>query len=233
MAPAKKAAASRVREAKPSRRQPAAGGSEVSAKALRGFMVARDAISNLHEMITHGSRMAFLAVKDCERELDVLERQIDEELPGAVTLVSELEARELIASLRFITDLERIGDLVWWVAQRLNEPGKPLQGRHQKQIEEMTKILQTMLEHLLNGLTTRDMTAATFVMRADSEMDRVRHAVFKEQLGNTRGTPNMAVLLMAQALERAGDHATNLAEELVHMIEGRSIRHSQKRHHER
>jgi phosphate transport system protein len=233
MAPSRKKAAGKVRPIKRGGVQPVSAASSLAGKALRGFRVTKDAVANLQEMITHGSRMAFLAVKDCERELDVLEREIDEELPAAVTLVSEAEARELIASLRFITDLERIGDLIWWVAQRLNEPDKKLHSRQQTQIEEMTKILQKMLEHLLDGLSGRDMAAATFVMRADMEMDRVRHDVFKEQLGNSRAKPDMTVVLVAQALERAGDHATNLAEELVHMIEGRSIRHTQKREHER
>jgi phosphate uptake regulator len=112
MAPSRKKVAAKVRPRKRGGVQPVSAESSLAGKALRGFRVAKDAAANLQEMITHGSRMAFLAVKDCERELDVLEREIDEELPAAVTLVSELEARELIASLRFITDLERIGDLV-------------------------------------------------------------------------------------------------------------------------
>ena len=65
--------------------------------------------------------MAFLTVKECERELDQLEREIDEQLPSAITRVGERKARELVACLGFITDLERIGDLVWWIAQRLND----------------------------------------------------------------------------------------------------------------
>lgn len=60
--------------------------------------------------------MAFLAIRDCEQELDQIERYIDEHMPGAITQVSESKARQLLASLKAITDLERIGDLVLGVA---------------------------------------------------------------------------------------------------------------------
>ena len=64
--------------------------------------------------------MALLAVRDCEKELDRIESQIDEQLPKAIAEVSEPEARELLACLRFSTDLERIGDLLWGVGQRVH-----------------------------------------------------------------------------------------------------------------
>ena len=54
--------------------------------------------------------MAFLAIKDCEKELDLIERQIDERLPAAITRVNEARARQLLSSLKSTTDLERIGD---------------------------------------------------------------------------------------------------------------------------
>ena len=63
--------------------------------------------------------MAFLAIKDCEKELDLIERQIDERLPAAITRVNEARARQLLSSLKSTTDLERIGDLVMSVAMRV------------------------------------------------------------------------------------------------------------------
>src|SRR5271165_3203106 len=87
--------------------------------ALRACMVASDAAFNIRDFLANGSHMAFLAVRDCEKELDRIEQQMDEQLPAAITQVSELEARELLACLRFSNELERIGDLLWWVAQRL------------------------------------------------------------------------------------------------------------------
>src|SRR5258708_578716 len=76
--------------------------------ALRACMVASDAAFNTKDFLANSSHMAFLAVRDCEKELDRIERQIDEQLPSAITQVAELEARELLACLRFSTELERI-----------------------------------------------------------------------------------------------------------------------------
>jgi phosphate uptake regulator len=66
----------------------------------------------------------------------------------------------------------------------------------------------------------------------DKEIDRVCHAMFQKHLAETGApgdTSGFDVLLMAQALERAGDHTTNLAEDLYNLIEGRSLRHVPKK----
>jgi uncharacterized protein Yka (UPF0111/DUF47 family) len=92
---------------------------ELTGLVLQACLVAKDAAFNLRDFIENSSNMAFLAVKDCEKELDRMERRIDEEITSAITEVSESEARQLLACLKFIIDLERIGDLTWTVAQRL------------------------------------------------------------------------------------------------------------------
>ena len=82
-------------------------------------LVAKDAATNLLDYIENSSKMALLAVRDCEKELDRMERLVDQKITSAITEVSESEARQLLACLKFIIDLERIGDLAWSVAQRL------------------------------------------------------------------------------------------------------------------
>src|SRR5271170_4898688 len=92
---------------------------EMTALIRQACLVARDAPANTSEFIGNSSKMAFLAVKDCEKELDRIERQVDEKITSAITEVTEAEARELLACLKFIIDLERIGDLTWSIAMRL------------------------------------------------------------------------------------------------------------------
>ena len=82
-------------------------------------LVAKDAAFNLRDFLENSSNIAFVAVKDCEKELDRAERKIDDEITHAITQVSEIEARQLLGCLKFIIDLERIGDLAWSVTQRL------------------------------------------------------------------------------------------------------------------
>src|SRR5579872_2583378 len=67
---------------------------------LKACLIARDAAFNVQDLLTSSSRMAFLAIKDCEKELDLIERQIDERLPAAITRVNESRARQLLSSLK-------------------------------------------------------------------------------------------------------------------------------------
>jgi phosphate transport system protein len=200
--------------------------------ALRACLIATDAAFNTKEFLTNSSRLAFLAVRDCEKELDRIEQQIDEQLPAAITDVAELEARELLACLRFSTDLERIGDLLWGVAQRTHNLETRLPKQDQQQLIEMLDVLANMLQRVREGFVERDLDPASYVLRADREIDQTYKSLFRRHVHGESGRDvkqGADALLMAQALERAGDHATNLAEELFRLIEGRSLRHTPKR----
>src|SRR5215831_9976092 len=119
--------------------------------ALRACLVASDAAFNVRDFLTNSSRMALLAVRDCEKELDRIEREIDEQLPAAITQVTEPEARELLACLRFSNELERIGDLLWGVALRVQGLQEKLPKQDSQQLLEMTVILEKMLEQVREG----------------------------------------------------------------------------------
>src|SRR5215470_9545078 len=80
----------------------AGGPDDLSRLSLKACLIARDAAFNVRDLLTNSSRMAFLAIKDCEKELDLIERQIDERLPAAITRVKEARARQLLACLKCI-----------------------------------------------------------------------------------------------------------------------------------
>lgn len=199
---------------------------------LKACMIARDAAFNVRDLLTNTSRMAFLAVKDCEQELDQIERLIDERLPGAITRVNEGRARELLACQKCITDLERIGDLMMSVANRVQARGGQIPGNDIRHLVQMSVILHDMLEDIYRGFVSLDLDNARKVLRVDAELDRICHALFQKHLADHTSEPqslSFEVLLMAQALERAGDHTTNLAENLYALIEGHTLRHLPKR----
>jgi len=175
--------------------------------------------------------MAFLAIKDCEKELDQIERHIDERLPAAITRVNESRARQLLSSLKSTTDLERIGDLVMSVAMRVQDRPAKIPASDVKQLVEMSQVLRDMLDLIHRGFSTLDLECARTVLQMDKEIDRICHAMFQKHLAESgsEGVAGFDVLLMAQALERAGDHTTNLAEDLYSLIEGRSLRHVPKK----
>jgi len=200
--------------------------------SLKACLIARDAAFNLRDLLTHSSRMAFLTIKECEKELDMIEREIDERLPAAISRVGEARARQLLSSLKCITDLERIGDLTMSVAHRVQARTGKLPTADAKSLSEMSVTLHDMLELVHSGFVTLDLDSARQILYMDKEIDRKCHALFQKYLAHNHSQSDPAsfdVLLMAQALERAGDHTTNLAEELYSLIEGRSLRHAPKK----
>jgi len=200
--------------------------------ALKACLIARDAAFNLRDLLTSSSRMAFLAIKDCEQELDQLERQIDERMPEAITRVNEARARQLLSSLKSTTDLERIGDLIMSVALRFQARTAKIPASDTRQLVEMSSVLREMLDLIHQGFSNLDLDCARKVLQMDKDIDRICHGLFQKHLAETvpqGDTSGFEILLMEQALERAGDHTTNLAEDLYSLIEGRSLRHVPKR----
>jgi len=200
--------------------------------ALRACLVASDAAFNIKDFLASSSRVASLTVRGCAKELDRIEQQIDQQIPAAIAQVTEMEARELLACLRFSTDLERIGDLLWGVGQRANNLHGELPKADARQLIEMVEILERMLHQVREGFSDRQLDPASDVLREDREIDQVYKSLFRRHL-QSEDSANFQhsadVLLMAQALERTGDHATNLAEELFRLIQGRSLRHVAKK----
>ncbi len=224
--------ASTSRPAKAAAEPKLGGPDDLARLALKACLIARDAAFNVRDLLTNNSRMAFLAIKDCEKELDLIERQIDERLPAAITRVNEARARQLLSSLKSTTDLERIGDLVMSVAMRVQARTSKMAASDVRQLVEMSAVLREMLDLVHRGFSTLDLECARKVLQMDKEIDRVCHGLFQKHLAETVAqgdTTGFDVLLMAQALERAGDHTTNLAEDLYSLIEGRSLRHAPKK----
>jgi len=224
---AKSASATKPRHFNITSREP----EDLTRLAMKGFLIARDAAFNVRDLLTNSSRMAFLAIKDCEKELDIIERQIDERLPLAITRVNEHRARQLLSSLKCTTDLERIGDLAMSVAMRVQARTEKIPASDMRQLVEMSVVLREMLDLIHTGFSTLDLECARKVLQMDKEIDRICHGLFQKHLAESvpEGLSEFEVLLMAQALERAGDHCTNLAEELYSLIEGRSLRHAPKK----
>src|ERR1039457_3041515 len=155
---------------------------ELSAMTIRGCLIARDAVFNVKDFLADGSRLAFLAIKDCEKELDQIERKIDDQLPEAITRVGEAKARELLACLKFITDLERIGDLAYNAVMQLQSRREKLPAADSRQLIEMASLLCAMLEQVHQGFIKRDVSYAQNVPQSDPEVDRLCHSLFHRHL---------------------------------------------------
>lgn len=189
--------------------------------------VARQGAAAAADALGSHSPQAFATIADCERKLDILDSEIDERVGYAVTLVDAVDARDLLICMKFLLDLERIGDLLCAFAAEIQSLEDPVEMEDIKDVTVMGTILEKMLGDVQEGLATRDVEKAVAVVRADAGIDRRRNLLLVRLLETRSMATRNAVHLMfaAQALERAGDHAVNLGEEICHMVTGHSIRH--------
>ena len=190
-------------------------------------LVARDAVMNVAEGLANSSSLAFVTVKECEAELDEIDRYVDERIAGKLTSATPKRVKELLACLKFVLDLERIGDLVLTIVGRARAYGSQLSVQDRADLHDMCRTLERMLTLIHEANANRDIQPALAAHKLDGEMDTLRTRIYSHQV--SRKTTDVAlsleIFLMAQALERAGDHVKNLAEEVCHLVEGRTMRH--------
>lgn len=192
------------------------------------FGVAKSAISHAIDGLVNGSAPAFRAVKDCEEQLDSFDRELDQRLAPAITQVDAAHAQELLACMKLMIDLERTGDLVAAFAERTSIVRNRIDMQDVEYLTRMACLLESMLIQAKGAFCSRNVDQALKVLRADAEMDRFRNLLLVRHTDSPDGLPgheSLHVLLMATALERAGDHAKNMAEEVCHLVTGQTIRH--------
>ncbi|MGN6461179.1 MAG: phosphate signaling complex protein PhoU [Pseudolabrys sp.] len=170
-------------------------------------------------------------VASLDATIDSLQRQIEDKAVLTITRRQPMavDLREIVAALRLANDLERIGDLAKNIAKRviaLNADFPPpvlIRG-----VEHMTELVLAQLTAALDSFARRDVGKAREVWRNDEEIDAVCTSVFRELLTYMMEDPRnisfcIHLLFCAKNIERMGDHATNIAETVHYMIEGRPI----------
>ncbi|MGE3273832.1 MAG: phosphate signaling complex protein PhoU [Vicinamibacterales bacterium] len=140
------------------------------------------------------------------------------------------DLRVIVAAVKINTDLERVGDLAVNVAEAgkrylQHPPVKPL-----IDIPRMGDIAQLMLRDALDAFVRRDVALAESVLAQDDRLDALKTQIFRELLTymlQDPGTiePSLDLILISRHLERIGDHATNIAEDVIFMVSARDVRH--------
>jgi len=197
-------------------------------QTLQACKLAQTAAGIVAEGIATGVPSLLDGVRQREKELDALDRDIDQGVTSVITKVTEAHARELLACLKFIIGLERVGDLLLNCSNRAASVGSRIDLQDIRDLTLMASRLEKMLGDVHDAFRQRDLNQALAVLRADAEMDRLRNLVFMRHLDQHDNSPRQEsfhVLFMTQSLERAGDHAKNLAEEVCHLVSGHTVRH--------
>ena len=166
-----------------------------------------------------------------DAEIDNLQHIIEERavLTIARRQPMAIDLREIVGAMRVATDLERIGDLAKNIGKRVAalesdfHPLKLIRG-----LEHMTDLVQSQVKSVLDAYAAHDLPAAMTVWKGDEEVDAICTSLFRELLTYMMEDPRNItfcthLLFCTKNIERMGDHATNIAETVHYIVEGRSL----------
>jgi phosphate transport system protein len=172
------------------------------------------------------------AIMTLDSTMDVIQREIEEKaiLTIARRQPMAVDLREIVGALRVSNDLERIGDLAKNIAKRVVALGSEFhpQSKVIRGVEHMADLVLGQLKRVLDAYARRDVAKAMAVWRGDEAIDAVNNSLFRELLTYMMEDPRNItfcthLLFCAKNIERMGDHATNIAETVHHIVEGRAL----------
>lgn len=167
-----------------------------------------------------------------DREVDALELEIEERainlLARRQPMASDL--RTLISTLKISNDLERVGDHAVNIAQCARRLAEALPMPNLLELDRMADVSTEMLRDAIAAFIERDADLAREVCRRDDQVDRYNDSVFRVMLAEMSRHPNgivaaLQMMLVARNLERIADLATNLAEDVIYIVEARTVKH--------
>lgn len=200
-----------------------------------GGLVEKHIAESMRALTDRDPERARRVIED-DRQVNLMELQIDEQCVRMLALrqPAASDLRFIAASLKIVTDLERIGDLAVNMAERAlslaNEP--PL--RAVVDLPKMASAAQVMLQQVLDAFVTRDADKAERVMVADDQIDQWLVEVFDElrsEMGRDPAAINRCIstIFFAKHIERLADHTTNIAEMVIYLVRGTDVRHPRSR----
>jgi phosphate transport system protein len=185
----------------------------------------------IEAMASHDEGLARRAL-DMDVQVDQLEKDIDEQCLRLLALhqPAAWDLRFVTMSMKLVTDLERMGDLVGNIADSILELARQARLSPYVDLPRMARLVRRMINRVLDAFVGRDVQMAEQILEDDHEVDELHWSIRRELVGlmsRDVQTVQRAVLLLliTKHLERIGDHATNIAEEIIFMVQGRDVRH--------
>jgi phosphate transport system protein len=167
-----------------------------------------------------------------DERIDQEENHVEEECLKILALHQPVavDLRRIAAAMKINTDLERMADLAEDIAERAERlaqlPPIPIP----EKLQGMTDLTTSMVRESLDAFVNLDPRQARRVCRLDDEVDRYNHDIIEELIATMRGSPEMvepglSLFSAVRHLERIADHATNIAEDVIYLVEGEIVRH--------
>jgi phosphate transport system protein len=174
-------------------------------------------------------------VEQRDRDIDQREVEVEEECLKILALHQPvaIDLRFIVAAMKINNDLERIGDLAVNIAHKAASYAEEAEMPMPFDIAGMWEKTQSMLRDSIDALVNMDCALAAAVCRRDDEVDRIKYEIrvaVEEQIRRQpeRVRPLMRLLAVSRNLERVADCATNIAEDVIYMSEGRIVRHGKE-----
>ena len=165
-------------------------------------------------------------------QVDLEENHIDEECLKILALHQPvaIDLRRITAAMMINIDLERIGDLAEEIAERAIHMANSPQMEIPARLQHMTDLTTMMVRQSLDAFVNLDTKQARVVLRIDDEVDRDNNEMIDEIVQMMKKNPNLiepglSLFSAVRHLERIADHATNIAEDVVYLVDGEIIRH--------
>lgn len=206
--------------------------SKLKKKLLSLSSIVEESVYKAAKAISDRDAILAKSVVEGDHDVDLMEVEVEEDCLKALALYQPvaMDLRFVVATLKINNDLERIGDLAVNIAERvifLNQE-KPVEIPFD--FEEMARKTRSMLARALDSLIQYDSLIAQNVCRADDEIDEINRQVYQIIYREIRKDPDRVIplihyLSISRHLERIADYATNIAEDVIYMIEGRIVRH--------
>jgi len=167
-----------------------------------------------------------------DHEIDETEVEVEEECLKVLALYQPvaIDLRFIVAVIKINNDLERIGDEAVNIAERIQSIAKYPNISFHFDYTDMAEIAAAMLKQSLDALVNLDIDTAFRVLTLDDEVDDIQSSAYAQIKQAMRENPKemtylINLYLISRHLERIADHATNIAEEVVYLIEGEIVRH--------
>jgi phosphate transport system protein len=172
------------------------------------------------------------AVLEEEHAINEMQIEIDDRVTRLLALQQPMavDLRFILAVSRINNDLERIGDQAVNIAQSALRVLRHPQVKPYVDLPRMSELAEGMVRDSLNAMVHGDMELAKAVLSRDDLVDGLRDQMFRELLtymmeNSAVVFPAFELILVAKNLERIGDHATNIAEDVIYIVAGRDVRH--------
>jgi phosphate transport system protein len=196
-----------------------------------GALVAQSVHRSVFSLIERNEDYAHQVIRD-ESRIDQMEIQIDD-CAASLIVRDQPVARDMrfvVVAIKINTDLERMGDLAMNIVERalglMKQPPLP----EPVNFADIANMVESMVLGCLDGFVKRDAQVANRILSSDDSVDRLRNSIQSQLVAMMQRDPAtvpqaLDYLIIARSLERIADHATNIAEDVIFLVQGVDVRH--------